>query len=285
MSSLQALLIAVLQGTTELFPVSSLGHAVLLPALLGWSLDEGAPSFLPFLVVLHVGTAAALLLYFRRDWVGLALALIGLGPPAERAAHRRLIALIAVATVPAVIVGFTLEKPLRHLFGTPTVAALFLLVNGAILFGGERLRRAAENRSDAAGNGLDRLGWRDALVIGLWQCAALIPGISRSGATMVGGLLRGLHHEASARFSFLIATPIILGAAALEVPKMLHQPAAGRITGLAIAAGAIAGTVAFLSVWALMRYFKRHDFRALNPFAYYCWGFGALGLGLLTLAG
>lgn len=285
MSTLQALMIAVLQGATELFPVSSLGHAVLLPALLGWNLDEGAASFPPFLVVLHLGTAAALLLYFWRDWIGLALALIGLGAQAERDAHRRLIGLIVVATIPAVIVGFALEKPLRQLFGTPTVAAIFLIVNGAILFGGERLRRAAVSRSDGAGNGLDRLGWRDALIIGIWQCAALIPGISRSGATMVGGLLRGLHHEASARFSFLIATPIILGAAVLEVPKMLRQSATGEITGLAIASGAIAGAVALLSVWALMRHFKRHEFQALNPFAYYCWALGLLGLGLLTLTG
>lgn len=281
MSWLQSLIVAVLQGASELFPVSSLGHAVVLPALLGWNMDQNGPSFLPFLVVLHVGTAAALLLYFWRDWIRLASTLIGIGSPAECAAGRRLTALILLATVPAVIFGFTLEKPLRHLFGTPVIAALFLIVNGFVLFGGERLRRAAANRPSA--NNLQQMSWRDALIIGLCQCGALIPGISRSGATMVGGLLRGLHHEAAAHFSFLIATPIILGAAVLEVPKMLRQPDGSTITELALVSGLLAGTVAFISVWMLMRYFKKHDFQALNPFAYYCWAIGILALGVLTL--
>lgn len=281
MSPFQAFTIAVLQGASELFPVSSLGHAVLVPTLLGWSLDQSAPSFLPFLVVLHVGTATALLIYFWRDWLTLLLALVGVGPRQQRAARRRLIGLIIVATIPAVIMGFTFERPLRHLFGTPLIAALFLIINGVILFGGERLRRATTER--AAGDGLEKMNWWDALIIGLWQCLALIPGISRSGATIVGGLLRGLHHEASAHFSFLIATPIIFGAAVLEVPKMLRQDTGG-ITELAFASGALAGIVAFVSVWGLMRYFKMHDFQALNPFAYYCWAFGILSLGLLGLA-
>jgi undecaprenyl-diphosphatase len=281
MSWLQALVIAVLQGASELFPVSSLGHAVILPALLGWDMDQSGPSFLPFLVVLHVGTAAALLLYFWRDWVRLAATLIGIGSPEERAAGRRLAGLIVIATIPAVIFGFALEKPLRHLFGTPVVAALFLIVNGFVLFFGDRLRRAAAGRS--AGNDLRQMSWRDALIIGLCQCGALIPGISRSGITMVGGLLRGLRHEAAAHFSFLIATPIILGAAVLEIPKMLRQPDSGSITGLALLAGLVAGVVAFISVWFLMRYFKKHDFQALNPFAYYCWAIGTLALSVLIL--
>jgi undecaprenyl-diphosphatase len=281
MSWLQALVIAVLQGASELFPVSSLGHAVILPALLGWDMDQSGPSFLPFLVVLHVGTAAALLLYFWRDWVRLAATLIGIGSPEERAAGRRLAGLIVIATIPAVIFGFALEKPLRHLFGTPVVAALFLIVNGFVLFFGDRLRRAAAGRS--AGNDLRQMSGRDALIIGLCQCGALIPGISRSGITMVGGLLRGLRHEAAAHFSFLIATPIILGAAVLEIPKMLRQPDSSSITGLALLAGLVAGIVAFISVWFLMRYFKKHDFQALNPFAYYCWAIGVLALGVLML--
>jgi len=281
MSWLHALIIAILQGATELFPVSSLGHAVVLPPLLGWNLDENSLSFLPFLVVLHLGTAAALLLYFWRDWIRLASALIGQGLPAERAAGRRLFGLILLATVPAVIFGFALEGPLLHLFGTPFIAALFLTVNGFVLYGGERLRRAAVDR--AGTNGLPQMSWRDALIIGLCQCSALIPGISRSGATMVGGLLRGLHHEAAAHFSFLIATPIILGAAVLEVPKMLRQPDGDNVAVLALVSGLLAGLVAFFSIWILMRYFKKRDFRALNPFAYYCWVVGVLALGVLTL--
>jgi len=270
---LQALVTAILQGITELFPVSSLGHAVLLPRLLGWSLDQQAPYFLPFLVVLHLGTAAALLIYFWRDWVGLALAVLGQGDPAERRSYWRLLGLIVVATIPAVIIGFALEHPLRRLFGSPVVAAIFLIVNGAILFAGERLRRMAGER------GLSELGWRGALLIGTLQSAALIPGISRSGVTIVGGLLAGLKHREAAHFSFLIATPIIVGAAVLEVPKLMRE--GEHINSVAWLAGIVAGVTAFLSIAFLMRYFRRHDFEALDPFAYYCWAAGAIAAGLI----
>ncbi|HYL48626.1 MAG TPA: undecaprenyl-diphosphate phosphatase [Stellaceae bacterium] len=274
MTFLQAIVMAVLQGLTELFPVSSLGHAVVLPHLFGWHIDQHAPQFLPFLVVLHIGTAAALLAYFWRDWIGLALALIGIGPRNQRPARRRQLGLIVVATIPAVILGFALEKFFRNLFGTPVVASVFLIINGGLLFFGERLRRAGRSVRT-----IDGMRWRDAIYIGLWQSTALIPGISRSGATMVGGLLAGLHHEDSARFSFLIATPVIAGAAVLEVPKLLH--ASGGFGPVAWIAGIVAGITAFLSVAFLMRYFKRHDFEALDPFAWYCWTFGAVSLALL----
>ncbi|MFI4989009.1 MAG: undecaprenyl-diphosphate phosphatase [Alphaproteobacteria bacterium] len=275
MSALQAILFAVLQGITELFPVSSLGHAVILPKLLGWQVDQRGEEFLPFLVVLHLGTAAALLLYFWRDWIEIALAVLGLGAVERRAAHLRLFWLIVVGTIPAVIVGFALEKPLRALFGAPLVAAAFLAVNGVVLFAAERLKRSG-------GAPLETLDWRKALMIGAWQCLALIPGISRSGATMVGGLLAGLHHKEAAHFSFLLATPIIAGAAVLEVPKLLHGGAAGATLGpLALTAGIAAGVTAYLSVAFLMRYFRKHDFEALDPFAYYCVGVGLLALALL----
>jgi undecaprenyl-diphosphatase len=269
----QAIFMAILQGLTELFPVSSLGHAVVLPRLLGWDLDENAAYFLPFLVVLHLGTAAALLIYFWRDWIGLLLAMLGRGPREERQAQWRLLAWIVVATIPAVILGFALRKPLGVLFGAPAVAATFLIVNGFVLFVGERLRRRGGDRR------LDDLGWRGALLIGVLQSTALIPGISRSGATMVGGLLLGLRHQAAAHFSFLIATPIILGAAVLEVPKLLREGA--HINGIAWLAGLVAGVTAFLSIAFLMRYFRRHEFEALDPFAYYCWAAGAISLGLI----
>ena len=273
MSEFQAIFMAILQGLTELFPVSSLGHAVVLPRLLGWELDESAAYFLPFLVVLHLGTAAALLIYFWRDWIGLLLAVLGRGSPEERRAQWRLLGGIVVATIPAVIFGFALRKPLGVLFGAPAVAATFLIVNGFVLFAGERLRRRGGDRR------LEDLSWGGALLIGLLQGTALIPGISRSGATMVGGLLVGLRHQAAAHFSFLIATPIILGAAVLEVPKLLHEGA--HINGIAWVAGLVAGVTAFLSVAFLMRYFRRHDFEALDPFAYYCWAAGAISLGLV----
>src|SRR5690242_15298687 len=198
MSLFQAILLAAVQGVSELFPVSSLAHAVILPRLLEWPIDQKAPEFLPFLVVLHLGTAAALLFYFWRDWIELLMAVLGRPTTRPRPELLRLLGLIVVATIPAVIIGFALEKWLRHLFGVPVVAAVFLIVNGFVLFAGERLRR----RAAGLGDELAALGWRGALAIGVWQCTALIPGISRSGATMVGGLLAGLHHKEAARFSF-----------------------------------------------------------------------------------
>jgi undecaprenyl-diphosphatase len=228
--------------------------------------------------VLHVGTAVALLLYFRRDWIGLARGLVR--PSADGGAQRHLLGLLIVGTVPAAVVGLLLEKPLRILFGTPPIAALFLIVNGALLFGGERLRRRAAGTS-----GLGALGWRGAFFVGIWQCTALIPGISRSGATMVGGLLAGLRHDEAARFSFLLATPVIAGAAVLEAPKLLHHGAAslGPLS-LIVGAGIVAGVTAYLSTAFLMRYFRRHEVEALDPFAYYCWIAGAAALFLLTMA-
>ena len=278
MSTLQALIIAILQGITELFPVSSLGHAVILPKLLGWSIDQHGANFLPFLVVLHLGTAAALLAYFWRDWLGLALAFCGVGALEERRAKWRLLWLIIVATIPAVILGFAFEKFLKGLFGSPTIAAAFLIVNGFLLFTGERLRRQSGTRR------LSEMNWRQALAIGLWQSTALVPGISRSGATMVGGLLLGLHHREAAHFSFLIATPIIIGAAVLEVPHLFRPDVAHAFSVTVWLAGAVAGITAYLSTAFLMRYFRHHDFEALDPFAYYCWGAGLIAFALLFFA-
>ncbi|HEY7991894.1 MAG TPA: undecaprenyl-diphosphate phosphatase [Stellaceae bacterium] len=279
MTGLQALITAILQGLTELFPVSSLGHAVILPRLLGWGFSQNDPSFLPFLVVLHLGTAAALLLYFWRDWAQIVGAFFGIGTAKERRERWRLLWLIVVATIPAVILGAGLEKYLRHLFGSPEIAAAFLMVNGVILFVAERLRR----RNAGFGVATD-MTWRTALIIGLWQSLALIPGISRSGTTMVGGLLGGLHHKEAARFSFLIATPIILGAAVLEVPHFFHHQAeSGGFGPLVWLAGIVAGITAYASTAFLMRYFGRHDFEALDPFAYYCVVAGGAALLLFRL--
>jgi undecaprenyl-diphosphatase len=274
MSVLHALALAILQGVTELFPISSLGHAVIVPPLLGWStIDQHAPEFLPFVVILHVGTAVALLLYFWRDWLAIALGVFG-GRGAADARHA--LWLIVVATLPAVVVGVLFEKLVRGLFASPLIAALFLIANGFVLLFGDRLRnRASETGPADAERPMSAFGWRGALAVGIWQCAAFLPGISRSGAAIVGGLVSGLHHSEAAHFSFLIATPIIAGAAVLEVPKMLALPGHG-ITGLSIGAGVVAGITAYLSIAFLMRYFRRHNFDdALVPFAIYCWAAGA----------
>ena len=276
MPLLQALILAILQGATELFPVSSLGHAVILPRLMGWSVDQHAPDFLPFLVVLHLGTAAALLAYFWRDWFGFACAIIGRGDTATIQRERKIFWLVCAATLPGVILGFALEHKLREVFGAPAIAAFFLIVNGFILFIGDRMKHAGRKN-------LDQVGFKAALIIGACQALALIPGISRSGATMVGGVLAGLTHKESARFSFLLATPVILGAGVLEVPKLLkaHVEMAFAPSTI-ILSGIAAGLTAYISVAALMRYFNKNEIDALKPFAFYCWIAGALAL-LLTM--
>jgi undecaprenyl-diphosphatase len=266
---IQAVVMAVLQGVTELFPISSLGHAVIAPALLGWTnVDETARGFLPFLAVMHLGTAVALLGFFWRDWLSFGLSVARLRHP-DGAPDRRLFLRVVVATVPAVVLGFLFEKTLRAGFGVPWLAAAFLVVNGVMLFLADRWRRRA--RRD-----LGDLGFAQALIIGLWQCLALIPGLSRSGATMAGGYLCGLDHEDAARFSFLTATPIIFGAVALEAPHLIHDHQS--FGALALLAGVVAGVTALISVWALMRWFKTNEVKGFTPFAIYCWvaGFGSL---------
>lgn len=290
MHAAYAFALAVLQGITELFPISSLGHAVVVPSLLGWPIDQHSADFLPFVVVLHVGTAVALLLYFWRDWLFVAEGFLGFGRRAGSAAAeaRRLFGLIVLATLPAVVIGFVAEKFVRGLFASPFIAALFLIANGFLLLFGDRMRRQVDAEVVEGYGGsqpLRTLGWRGALAIGFWQCTAFIPGISRSGAAMVGGLFAGLHHSEAAHFSFLIATPIIAGAAVLEIPKLHALPGHG-ITGTVVAAGIIAGITAFLSIAFLMRYFRRHNFDdALVPFALYCGAFGIVAAVALGLRG
>jgi undecaprenyl-diphosphatase len=283
-STLHALALAILQGITELFPISSLGHAVIVPPLLGWStIDQHSPEFLPFVVVLHVGTAVALLLYFWRDWWAIAQGILaGRGTPASADAWNALI-LIVVATLPAVVIGLVFEKLVRGLFASPLIAALFLIVNGFVLLLGEWLRQRDVSTSAGRERPIGAFGWRGALVVGIWQCAAFIPGISRSGAAMVGGLLSGLHHTEAAHFSFLIGTPIIAGAAVIEIPKLMALPGHG-LSGLVIVAGIVSGVTAYLSTAFLMRYFRRHDFdNALVPFAVYCWIVGAAAAAMFIL--
>lgn len=273
MTAVQAIVMAILQGVTELFPISSLGHAVILPRLLGWRIDQASEGFLPFLAVMHAGTALALLAFFWRDWLSFAVSIVRFGDPAG-AADRRLFWRVVVATIPAVVIGFLFEKTLRQGFAAPALAAGFLILNGVMLFAAERLRRPQ-------GQPLANLGFGHAFVIGLCQCLALVPGLSRSGATMAGGYLCGLDHEDAARFSFLTATPIIFGATVLEAPKLMkaHEP----LSGLSVLAGLVAGVTAILSVWILMRWFKTHEVKGFTPFAIYCWIAGAGSLALLLL--
>jgi undecaprenyl-diphosphatase len=272
LTTLQAIVMAILQGITELFPVSSLGHAVILPRLLGWPIDQGAPDFLPYLVVMHLGTAIALFVYFLKDWLNFFQSIVN--SRAERSKNdRRLLLLVVLATIPAVLAGFLLRKILGDAFASPPVAAFFLVANGFVLYFGDEI--AGESTGL-----LDQLNWRGALAIGIAQCFALIPGFSRSGLTIVAGTIAGLRHEDSARFSFLMATPIILGATVLEAPKLLHSGA--TLGGAALISGVVAGVVAYASLWFLMRYFHTHEIRAMKPFAYYCAAAGLVTLAILA---
>jgi undecaprenyl-diphosphatase len=279
MSLVQALLLALLQGVSELFPVSSLGHTVVLPRLLGWSIDQHDPSFLAFVVLLHVGTAGALFLYFWRDWWGIISAVTRSviagrmsGGPDERLGWR-----LIAGTIPAGLLGLLLEKQVRELFASPRVAASFLVVNGLVMFIGERARRRAV-AFDAGRIDLNSLSLPGAVAIGTAQALALVPGISRSGITIVAGLLMNLKHEAAARFSFLLATPIIAAAGALQVPRLVAGPARAQLPVYLLGA-LVAALAAFLSVAFLMRYFR---VGRLDPFAIYCAGFGAAALLILS---
>jgi undecaprenyl-diphosphatase len=273
MELLTATLLALLQGITELFPISSLGHAVLVPAVLHWNVDFQSPQFLPFLVAIHFGTAVALLLYFWRDWLAFAQAVLNFRNPHNKD-DRRLFLYVCAATIPAVLIGAVLEKLVREAFARPLVAAAFLIVNGLVLLVAERLKSRGTRP-------LQELSLKSAIAIGLAQCLAFIPGMSRSGVTLAAGLAAGHDHEDAARFSFLLGTPIIVAATVHEAPKFLHSGAAWQTPTLL--ACLVAGVTAYASIAFLMHYFRKHDFDALDPFAYYCFAAGALALALLLI--
>ncbi|HEY2704772.1 MAG TPA: undecaprenyl-diphosphate phosphatase [Candidatus Dormibacteraeota bacterium] len=278
--------IALLQGSTELFPVSSLGHAVVVPSLLHLDFRPTEDSFVPFLVLLHLGTASALILLYREQWVRIVGGFLRASVRGRvEGTDEKLALLIVVGTIPTGILGFFLEKSLKSLFANPRAAGAFLIVNAGILLGAELLRRRDERRAridseagetrEAAFRGVESLSVRSALLVGACQCLALMPGISRAGVTMAGGLVAGLRHEEAARFSFLLATPIILAAGVLEVPQLFQR---GVPLGTYLAATVLSAVVAYLSARFLIRYFRSGR---LDPFAAYC---AALGIATLALA-
>lgn len=286
MSFWQALFIGLLQGATELFPVSSLGHAVLVPSLLHWSFKQSDASFVPFLVLLHLGTAGALLVLYRRQWVEIVVGFVRaairgrISSPTERLAM-----LLLVGTLPAGVLGVFLESRIKSLFASPYEAAAFLIVNGVLMLGFELLRRRDERRAaldkaprleqeerfaDAA-----QISFVAATLVGACQALAFLPGISRSGVTIGGGLVAGLRHEEAARFSFLLATPVILGAGLVEVPQLFSP---GVPVGEYVLSAILAGVAAYLSARFLLRYFRSGR---LDPYGWYCIAAGAVSLALL----
>ena len=314
MSYLQAIVIALVQGVTELFPVSSLGHSVIVPAWLGGSwetlvtqssqADSGSSFYLAYIVALHCATAFALLWFFRADWVRIIRGFFRslARSISERAfsvgdADERLAWLIVFATIPVGVTGLAFEHVFRTVFAKPLAASIFLVVNGLVLLLGERVRRGSEQREPVPVAHTSRGGvavaerparggrttgdvqlvresdrriagisFRDGVFVGAMQVLALLPGISRSGVTMVGGLWRGLSHEDAARFAFLLATPVIFAAGVLKLPS-LAGPAGDHIHGQVLVGVLITGVTAYLSVRFLVRYFET---RTLTPFAVYC---------------
>jgi undecaprenyl-diphosphatase len=284
LSYFQAIVLGFLQGVTELFPISSLGHTVLFPTLFGWNSLVKAQSqqesfWLALVVMLHVGSALGLLAYYWRDWVQIVRAFFRtLSTRRIETSTERLAWLIVVATIPAGLIGLVFEHALRTLTAKPEIAAIFLMVNGCALFAAERFRRRAEVRELAVREGakpdgareLDTLDYREALVIGAAQSTALVAGISRDGVTMGAGLARGLDHSDSARFAFLLATPVILAAGLVKLPDLLGHNGDG-IRGQAVVACVVAAVTAVFTVRFLVGYFKT---KTLTPFAIYCLLFG-----------
>jgi undecaprenyl-diphosphatase len=299
LSYVEAVIVGAAQGVTELFPVSSLGHSILVPALIGgqWAqdLNVAAPQspYLAFLVGLHVATAAALLVFFWRDWLRVLAGLVSSARYRRiQTANERLAWLLVGGTIPVGLAGLFLEKLFRTTLGKPIPAAAFLLLNGIALYAGEVLRRraaaavpehtgeAVEHTGEAVDHRLAELPIGRGVLIGSAQILALLPGISRSGITIVAGLWRGLSHEDAARFSFLLATPIILAAGVYKIPDLFGPLGSG--IGGQVLAGSIASFVcAYLAVRFLTRYFET---RTLTPFAIYCTVFGAGSLAWLTLS-
>jgi undecaprenyl-diphosphatase len=281
-SYFQAVILGIIQGVAEPFPVSSLGHAVVLPRLFGWNIHQNDQYFLSFLVALHLATALVLLCYFWRDWVRIVRGL--LRSLAQREIREddvdaRLGWLLVVGTIPVGLIGLALQSPLQKLFASATSAAAFLVVNGIALLIFERWRARPPAQDEAEDDAesdarIAKLSFRRAAAIGLSQAAALIPGISRSGFTMGGGLLCGLSNEDAVRYAFLLATPIIGAAAVLKLPDLLGHQGNG-VRGQALVGALVAGAVTVIAVRFLLRYFETNR---LTRFGWYCIGAGVICL-------
>ncbi len=279
----QAILLGLLQGITELFPVSSLGHSVILPGLIGWTVDQNANYFLTFLVATHFATALVLFFVYFKDWARIISGIFRSLREREIKQNdpdAKLGWLLIVGTIPAGIAGVLFEEQLKRLFVSPIIAAGALALNGVLLAVAERLRKraAARTGSNTDTRIVSQISWWQSVKVGTMQIIALIPGFSRTGATIAGGLMAGLSHEDALKFSFLLATPIIGAAALLKLPELLISGGAPAIE-VALVGAVSAALAAYCSVKFLTKYFKT---KTLMPFAIYCLLFGTVSFILLT---
>ena len=257
---MKAIVLGIVQGATEFIPVSSSGHLVIVPWLLGWE-----SSSLLFDTVLHWGTLVSIAVIFWRDfWQMIVATLRSIATRSMADVYARLGWFIIVGSIPAAVTGLLFKDFFEGLFSSPTAAALFLLVTAMLLISAELLMRYADEFK-----GLEKMGWMDAIIIGLFQAIALAPGISRSGSTIAAGLARGIRRQDAARYSFLLGTPAFFGAGLLqlldaigETPEMLGAQVPTMAIGFL--ASAISG---FIAIRFLLAYLRT---RPLYPFAVYC---------------
>ncbi len=264
----RAALLGLLQGLTEFLPVSSSGHLVLVPWLLGWQ-DPG----LTYNAVVHLGTLMAVVIHF---WEDICELLVGgwqmVRFSRTESASSRLTLLILVSALPGAILGYALEDIFESIFGSAPAVAGFLLLTGCILVLGERLGQGTRT--------MERMGMGDALLMGLAQACAIVPGISRSGATISMGLLRDFDRQDATRFAFLMSIPIILGATAYKLCSLFT----GGTTSFSLLSLGVGFGTAFLggyvAIGVLLRHVRSHSLRL---FAYYCWVVGILGIFLVLV--
>jgi len=287
----QAIILGLAQGIAELFPISSLGHTVLLPGLFGWNINQNAETFLEFLVATHLATATVLFVIYFKDWVRIIKGIfrsLAKREVSDADPDAKLGWLLIVSTIPAGIIGLLLKDQITGWFLLPQSAAFFLMLNGVLLLLAEWLRKRAVARAGAAASTTEslqnndariahRLSFSQAVKVGLLQVLALVPGFSRTGSTLAGGLMVGLSHEDSLRYSFLLATPIIGAAALLEIPPLLSSGGSALIE-VSLAGALAAALAAWFAVKFLTRYFKTNN---LTPFAIYCIAIGIVALAIL----
>jgi undecaprenyl-diphosphatase len=289
MTFLQSIIIGAFQGITELFPVSSLGHSVILPPLLGWHINQADPIFLTFLVATHTATALVLFFFFWDDWMkilrGMWLSLrartIDASDTNAGGPYAKLGWMLVVATVPAGILGLLFQDTLAKLFALPQLVAGVLILNGVMLLGADALRKRkiTDETKEAGDIRIARRSWSQAVKVGLLQTLALVPGFSRTGSTITGGLLAGLSYEDAARFSFLLATPIIGAASLLKIPELFTTPGETAFLWPTLAGALAAAIFAYFSVRFLLKYFET---KKLWPFAVYCIAIGIIAYFALS---